>query len=100
MNQFKVLKKLGEGAYAQVYLVHRYEDNKEYALKKVRLLKMDKKEVQNALNEVRLLASIKNPFVCCYKEAFIEHSSDSLCIVMEYVDGGDLHKKITDLEKE
>ena len=97
MNQFKVLKKLGEGAYAQVYLVHRYEDNKEYALKKVRLLKMDKKEVQNALNEVRLLASIKNPFICCYKEAFIDHSSDSLCIVMEYVDGGDLHKKITDL---
>ena len=61
---------------------------------------MEKKEVQNALNEVRLLASIKNPFVCSYKEAFIEHSSESLCIVMEYVDGGDLHKRINDLAKE
>ena len=88
---------MGEGAYAQVFLVRRFEDNQEYALKKVRLSKMEKKELQNALNEVRLLASIRNPFVCSYKEAFLDESTDSLCIVMEYVDGGDLHNKIVNL---
>ena len=61
---------------------------------------MEKKELQNALNEVRLLASIKNPFVCSYKEAFIDNPTDSLCIVMEYVDGGDLHARITKLASE
>ncbi len=80
--------------------MRRFEDNQEYALKKVRLSKMESKELQNALNEVRLLASIRNPFVCGYKEAFIDSATDSLCIVMEYVDGGDLHNKITKLAEE
>ena len=66
----------------------------------VKLSKMDKKELQNALNEVRLLASIRNPFVCSYKEALIDEASDSLCIVMEYIDGGDLHNRINKLAAE
>ena len=49
---------------------------------------------------MRLLASIKNPFVCSYKEAFIDNTTDSLCIVMEYVDEGDLHNKIVKLASE
>ena len=28
--------------------------------------------------------------IISYKDAFIEHSSDALCIVMEYADDGDL----------
>ena len=37
--------------------------------------KLSEKEVENALNEVRILASIKNPFVASYKEAFFDQSS-------------------------
>ena len=36
------------------------------------------KEKENSLNEVRILASIKSPFVISYKEAFIDDSSQSL----------------------
>lgn len=35
MRDFKVLHKLGEGAFSVVYKVCRLSDNKEYALKKV-----------------------------------------------------------------
>jgi len=48
------------------------------------------REKENALNEVRILASIKNPFVAGYKEAFFDENSSSLCIVMEYADDGDV----------
>lgn len=48
------------------------------------------KERQNALNEVRILASIKNPCVISYNDAFIEEDK-FLCIIMEYADGGDLY---------
>ena len=45
---------------------------------------------ENALNEVRILASINHPNVIGYKEAFFEETTNSLCIVMENADGGDL----------
>jgi NIMA (never in mitosis gene a)-related kinase len=41
-------------------------------LKKVKIQKLSEKEIENALNEVRILASIKNPFVAPYKEAFFD----------------------------
>lgn len=73
----------------------RISDNTEYALKKVKMISLSAKEKENALNEVRILASINNPNVIAYKEAFFEDSTSSLCIVMEYANGGDLYQKIT-----
>ena len=95
LNDFKVLKKLGEGAFSSVYLVNRKSDNKNYAMKKVTLGKLSNKEKANALNEVRILASINHPNVIAYKEAFFEDKSNQLCIVMEFADGGDLLNQIS-----
>ena len=68
----------GEGAYSSVYQVKRLADNEIYALKKVKMVKLSDKEKENALNEVRILASIKHPNICSYKEAFIDEPSSSL----------------------
>jgi NIMA (never in mitosis gene a)-related kinase 1/4/5 len=58
--------------------VKRNEDNQDYALKKVKIQSLSDREKENALNEVRILASIKNPFVAAYKEAFFDEPSSSL----------------------
>mgnify|MGYP002359362109 FL=1 len=34
------------------------------------------------------------PYIIKYKEAFIEDNPSTLCIVMEYADGGDLYEAI------
>lgn len=81
---------LGEGSFSEVYLVLRKSDNGIYAMKKVKLQKLSSKEKENALNEVRILASISHPNVIGYKEAFFEDSTNCLCIVMENADGGDM----------
>ena len=99
MDGFEILKKLGDGSYSIVYKVRRKADGNIYALKKVKLQNLSDKEKQNALNEVRILASVKSPFVISYKEAFIEEESEALCIVMEYADKGDLYQKITQFKK-
>jgi NIMA (never in mitosis gene a)-related kinase len=56
---------------------------------------LNEKEKKNALNEVRILASIHDPNVIGYKEAFFDDKSKSLCIIMEYADHGDLFQRLT-----
>ena len=56
----------------------RKSDKEFYALKKVKLLNLSQKEKINALNEVRILASIRNPNIVGYKEVFLEERSNSL----------------------
>ena len=99
MQDFEILSKLGDGSYSIVYKVRRKTDNNIYALKKVKLQKLSEKEKSNSLNEVRILASIKSSFVISYKEAFIEESDKSLCLIMEYADKGDLYQKICQFKK-
>ena len=99
MNDFDILTELGKGSFGCVYKVRRKTDSRIYALKKVKLTNLSSKEKQNALNEVRILASVKSTFVISYKEAFIDDKDQSLCIVMEYADKGDLYQKITQFKK-
>jgi len=78
LQEFEIVEKIGQGAYSTVYKVKRIADKNEYALKKVPLAKLSDKEKANALNEVRILASIHNPFIISYKQAFVDMSSDCL----------------------
>ena len=69
---------VGDGSYSSVYKVKRLADDQIYALKKVKIHNLSDREKANALNEVRILASIKNPFVAAYREAFFDEPSSSL----------------------
>ena len=99
MEDFEITSKIGEGAYSIVYKVRRLIDGNIYALKKVKLINLKEKERENALNEIRLLASIKSKFVVSYKEAFFDEKDNTLGMVMEYADGGDLYQKIIENRK-
>jgi len=59
ISDFTIIKKLGDGAYSSVFKVKRKGDTEEYALKNVKMLSLSEKEKENALNEVRILASIE-----------------------------------------
>ena len=61
---------------------------------------LTKKEKDAALNEIRILASVQHPNVISYKEAFFESKTDSLCIVMELADNGDLLQMIDKKKKQ
>ena len=100
IRDFRKEKVLGKGSFGSVYLVRRKQDNKIYALKTVIMEKLNKREQENSVNEVRILASINHPNVIGYKEAFWDDDKTSLNIVMEYADDGDLHSKIERMKKE
>lgn len=41
-------------------------------MKKIRIAKGSDKEIKNTLNEVRILASISNPYIIAYKDAIYD----------------------------
>jgi len=75
LKDFVIIAKLGEGAYSSVYKVQRIVDSQIYALKKVKMNNLSDKEQENALNEVRILASLNSPYIVGYKHSFIESNS-------------------------
>jgi NIMA (never in mitosis gene a)-related kinase len=90
LNDFEVIKPLGKGAFASVYQVKRKKDGNIYAMKRVNFGTMNSKERDNALNEVRLLASVQHNNIIGYKESFYDDNSKTLNIIMDFADNGDL----------
>eukprot|EP00191_Tetraselmis_sp_GSL018_P022066 CAMPEP_0177627202 /NCGR_PEP_ID=MMETSP0419_2-20121207/31074_1 /TAXON_ID=582737 /ORGANISM="Tetraselmis sp., Strain GSL018" /LENGTH=487 /DNA_ID=CAMNT_0019128333 /DNA_START=1440 /DNA_END=2900 /DNA_ORIENTATION=- len=88
LKWFKVLRFLGKGSYGSVYKVKRISDEKVYAVKETDVKAMSQTERQEAVNEIRLLASVSHPNIVEYNEAFLD--GNKLCIVMEYATAGDL----------
>lgn len=78
IRDFQILSKIGQGSYSSVYKVKRLTDNHEYALKKVKLMELNEREKNNALNEVRILASIRDPNIISYKEVFLTENTCQL----------------------
>ena len=99
MENFEILDKLGEGSFSIVYKVKRKIDNQIYALKRVKLKNLKEKNVLYSLNEVRILASLKSNYIIGYKEAFYDEKENTLILVMEYADNGDLSKMIKRYKK-
>lgn len=97
MDQFEILGKIGVGAFCSVYKVKRKEDNQVYAMKKVSMKFLKERELENALNEIRILSSLNHPYIIGFKESFIDWEAQELCIIMDFADGGDLSLKIKSL---
>jgi len=52
--------------------VTRKSNDQVYALKKVLMENLNQKERENAINEVRILASIHHENIIAYKDAFVD----------------------------
>ncbi|KAM5145611.1 RAC-beta serine/threonine-protein kinase A [Mantella aurantiaca] len=89
MNDFDYLKLLGKGTFGKVILVREKATGRYYAMK---ILRKDviiaKDEVAHTVTESRVLQNTRHPFLTALKYAF--QTSDRLCFVMEYANGGEL----------
>ena len=59
-------------------------------MKKIKISNSNHREITNCLNEVRILASISNPYIIGYKEAVYDESAGCLLLITEFAYGGDL----------
>ena len=60
LTDFEFGKNLGKDSFGSVQLVKIKEDNNIYAMKRVTILGLGKKERENVLNEIRLITSLLN----------------------------------------
>ncbi|XP_065087827.1 ribosomal protein S6 kinase alpha-5-like [Ochlerotatus camptorhynchus] len=94
MDDFKLLKVLGTGAYGKVFLVRKIggtDNNKLYAMKvlKKATICQKKKTAEHTKTERQVLESIKrSPFLVTMHYAF--QTDSKLHIILDYVSGGEL----------
>ena len=97
LKDFKILKKLGKGAFGKVLLVHNEELNKYFAMKilKKKFIEKNKQQI-HIKTERKILEIIEHPFVAKLYYAF--QNSEKLYMLTEYMPGGEmfyhLHKDI------
>eukprot|EP00727_Mastigamoeba_balamuthi_P002035 m51a1_g11829 putative -related protein kinase 2 (692) ;mRNA; f:434179-436828 len=103
-KDFQKDKFLGKGTYGAVYRVTRVSTGKVYALKEVDMRNKRQDENEEAVNEIRLLASVKHQNIIRYRESFFEN--DHLFIITDFADAGDVsglinrHKQVHSMIKE
>lgn len=88
-NDYEILKLIGKGYFGKVYKVKSKTDGKEYALKCINKSSVQNKEqFLNLSAEREVLASIDHPFIVKMHAAF--QTKNTLCFVMDNLDGGEL----------
>ena len=95
MSRYKFIKLLGEGSFGKAYLCQNIQDNSQCVIKQIVLDELDAEEKKETLNEVAILKRLDHSNIIKFKDVFTKTKPhNTLNIVMEYADGGDLSKKI------
>ena len=95
---YQIQQKIGQGSFAMVYKGIRKEDDMIVAIKSIHMGQMKMKQIENALNEVRILCSIQHPNIVRYYDAFLDEYNKDLYIIMEFLGGGDLESKLKEMK--
>lgn len=94
MQNYESIRILGEGSFGKVYLMRHKATRKLVCTKVIKIKNVPKKEREACRMEIKLLQKLQHPNIVGYKEDFYSRNRESLCIVMNYCDGGDLTAKI------
>ena len=87
-EDYEVVKLVSNGAYGAVYLVRHRDTRQRFAMKKINKQNMLlRNQIEQAFAERDILCFTDNPFVVSLHCAF--ETKKHLCMVMEYVEGGD-----------
>lgn len=92
MDRYSIVKVIGKGTFGKAILVKEKESGKLYIMKQISISTLSKKERDEAINEVKVLSSLKHENIVSYVTSFM--SDGNLCIIMQYASGGDLYQRI------
>lgn len=73
LNEFEEISQLGKGGYGKVYKVRNKLDGQFYAIKKILIKKVSRRDCKKVLREVKVLAGLHHPNIVAYNTAWMEH---------------------------
>lgn len=86
MDKYSKLEILGKGSFGCAWLVHNSATYEKCVIKEISIPQMKVKDKDSAINEIKILSTLRHKNIIRYKEAFIHDRC--LCIAMEYADDG------------
>ena len=93
MNKYNKLNLLGKGSYGTVYKVSKKSNSKIYALKQIRVHKLQNTyEIKNLINELKILCFHKCEYLLKCKDIF--YDTHQINIVTDYAKHSDLSNYI------
>lgn len=98
LSSFKFYKRIGEGAFGEVYLVKKEGKDKWFALKAIRKERVFGTNLYRYIQtEKDILSLISHPFIVKLRYAF--QTETFLFLVMDFCEGGDLSKLLEKRKK-
>eukprot|EP00672_Neobodo_designis_P021099 CAMPEP_0174835814 /NCGR_PEP_ID=MMETSP1114-20130205/5619_1 /TAXON_ID=312471 /ORGANISM="Neobodo designis, Strain CCAP 1951/1" /LENGTH=486 /DNA_ID=CAMNT_0016069769 /DNA_START=179 /DNA_END=1635 /DNA_ORIENTATION=- len=95
---YELVKVLGKGSFGAAWLVRRRKDRAQFVAKEIKgFATMKPRERDMAKHEVNMLRSLNHNNITRYVDHY--EKGQSLFIVMEYANGGDLYTKIQSQKK-
>ncbi|XP_075035767.1 eukaryotic translation initiation factor 2-alpha kinase 1 [Mixophyes fleayi] len=97
LNEFEEIAQLGKGGYGKVYKVRNKLDGQFYAIKKILIKKVSRRDCKKVLREVKVLAGLQHPNIVGYNTAWMEHVQppNSKCkpiLALQAIKGSSNHK--------
>ena len=89
LNDFKIIKILGKGAFGKVYLVKKINNGKVYAMKILdKKYIVEKNQISHTITERLALEKLNHPFIAKLNYAF--QDTQNLYFITEFLQGGEL----------
>ena len=99
-HSYKILKLLGEGSFGRAYLCENLNNNSQCVIKQIPLDNLDEEEKKDTFNEVLILKKVNHSNIIKFLDVFKSSKPiNTLNIVTEYADDGDLSQKIEKLRQ-
>mmetsp|Transcript_8232 Transcript_8232/g.14602 ORF Transcript_8232/g.14602 Transcript_8232/m.14602 type:complete len:840 (-) Transcript_8232:71-2590(-) len=96
---YEVVRKIGSGSFAQVFLVFHKNLGRQCVMKEVTSFTAMSTEKQEAAEvEVQLLSALHHPNIVSYLDSVIDKDGH-LCILMEYCEHGDVHTYLQGIKR-
>ncbi|KAJ7815261.1 kinase-like domain-containing protein, partial [Mycena olivaceomarginata] len=100
LTRYRALDVIGSGSFGIIRKVCRRSDGLIFALKELNFTRMSTKDRKQVVAEVNILKELQHRNIVRYHDRYVDDSSETLYILMEYCGGGDLSNIIKQAVKQ